>query len=105
MVGPSPGLGEAEAPPRSRSGLSSEAEVESEPLGRASQIIFHVTDTGTGIPAEKLPKIFDRFMMANDNVGVPLRSTGAYPAVSSIASINYQVLDIKLRNKSLRINT
>jgi hypothetical protein len=35
MVGPSPGLGEAGAPPRSRSSLSSEAEVESEPLGRA----------------------------------------------------------------------
>jgi hypothetical protein len=35
VVGPSPGLGEAEAPPRSRSSLSSEAEVESEPLGRA----------------------------------------------------------------------
>jgi hypothetical protein len=33
VVGPSPGLGEAEAPPRSRSSLSSE--VESEPLGRA----------------------------------------------------------------------
>jgi hypothetical protein len=35
VVGPSPGLGEAEAPPGSRSSLSSEAEVESEPLGRA----------------------------------------------------------------------
>jgi hypothetical protein len=35
MVGPSPGLGEAEDPPRSRSSLSSEVEVESEPLGRA----------------------------------------------------------------------
>ena len=35
MVGPSPRLGEVEAPPRSRSSLSSEAEVESEPLGRA----------------------------------------------------------------------
>jgi hypothetical protein len=35
VVGPSPGLGEAEAPPRSRSSLSSEAKVESEPLGRA----------------------------------------------------------------------
>jgi hypothetical protein len=35
VVGPSPGLGEVEAPPRSRSSLSSEAEVESEPLGRA----------------------------------------------------------------------
>jgi hypothetical protein len=33
VVGPSPGLGEAEAPPRLS--LSSEAEVESEPLGRA----------------------------------------------------------------------
>jgi hypothetical protein len=33
VVGPSPGLGEAEAPPRSS--LSSKAEVESEPLGRA----------------------------------------------------------------------
>jgi hypothetical protein len=33
VVGPSPGLGEVEAPPRSS--LSSKAEVESEPLGRA----------------------------------------------------------------------
>jgi hypothetical protein len=35
VVGPSPRLSEVEAPPRSRSSLSSEAEVESEPLGRA----------------------------------------------------------------------
>jgi hypothetical protein len=35
VVGPSPRLGEAEAPPRSRLSLSSEVEVESEPLGRA----------------------------------------------------------------------
>jgi hypothetical protein len=35
VVGPSPGLGEVEAPPRSRSSLSSKAEVEAEPLGRA----------------------------------------------------------------------
>jgi hypothetical protein len=35
VVGPSPGLGEVEAPLRLRSSLSSEAEVESEPLGRA----------------------------------------------------------------------
>jgi hypothetical protein len=35
MVGPCPGLGEVEAPPRSRSSLSSKAEVESKPLGRA----------------------------------------------------------------------
>jgi hypothetical protein len=35
VVGPSLEWGEAEAPPRSRSSLSSEVEVESEPLGRA----------------------------------------------------------------------
>jgi hypothetical protein len=35
MVGPSPRSGEAEAPPRSRSSLSSEVEAESEPWGRA----------------------------------------------------------------------
>jgi hypothetical protein len=35
VVGPSPGSGEAEAPPRSRSSLSSVVEVESEPrVGR-----------------------------------------------------------------------
>jgi hypothetical protein len=35
VAGPCPRLGDAEAPPRSRSSLSSEAEVESKPLGRA----------------------------------------------------------------------
>jgi hypothetical protein len=35
VVGPRPRLGEVEAPPRSRSSLSSVAVVESEPLGRA----------------------------------------------------------------------
>jgi hypothetical protein len=35
VVDPSPEWGEAEAPPRSRSSVSSEVEVESEPLGRA----------------------------------------------------------------------
>jgi hypothetical protein len=34
-VGPCPGLGDVEAPPGSRSSLSFEAEIESEPLGRA----------------------------------------------------------------------
>jgi hypothetical protein len=38
VVGPCPGLGDVEAPPRSRSSLSSEAEVESEPLGRAGGV-------------------------------------------------------------------
>jgi hypothetical protein len=37
VVGPRPRLGDVEAPPRSRSSLSSEAEVESEPLGRVRQ--------------------------------------------------------------------
>jgi hypothetical protein len=35
VVGPCPRLGDVEAPPRSRSSLSSEAKVESEPLGQA----------------------------------------------------------------------
>ena len=35
VVGPCPGLGDVEAPPRLRSSLSSDAEVESEPPGRA----------------------------------------------------------------------
>jgi hypothetical protein len=35
VAGPCRRLGDVEAPPRSRSSLSSEAEVESEPLGRA----------------------------------------------------------------------
>jgi hypothetical protein len=35
VAGLRPRLGDVEAPPRSRSSLSSEAEVESEPLGRA----------------------------------------------------------------------
>jgi hypothetical protein len=35
VAGPRPRLGDVEAPPRSRSSLSSEVEVESEPLGRA----------------------------------------------------------------------
>jgi hypothetical protein len=35
VVGPRPRLGDVEAPPRSRSSLSSVAMVESEPLGRA----------------------------------------------------------------------
>jgi hypothetical protein len=35
LVGPRPRLGDVEAPPRSRSSLSSVAVVESEPLGRA----------------------------------------------------------------------
>ena len=39
-VGPRPRLGDVEAPPRSRSSLSSVAVVESEPLGRARRKSF-----------------------------------------------------------------
>jgi hypothetical protein len=37
VVGPCHSLGEVEAPPRSRSSLSSKVEVESEPRGRAKR--------------------------------------------------------------------
>jgi hypothetical protein len=40
VVGPCPRLGDVEAPPRSRSSLSSMAVVESEPLGRARRRSF-----------------------------------------------------------------
>jgi hypothetical protein len=42
VVGPCPRLGDVEAPPRSRSSLSSEAQVESEPLGsgEAEFVVF-----------------------------------------------------------------
>jgi hypothetical protein len=48
VVGPSPGYGEAEAPPRSRSSLSSE--VESEPWGRARRC-----SSSSGAEAESEP--------------------------------------------------
>jgi hypothetical protein len=50
MVGPSPGSGEAEAPPRSRSILSSVAEAESEPWGRARR-----SSSSSGAEAESEP--------------------------------------------------
>jgi hypothetical protein len=40
VVGPCPRLGDVEAPPRSRSSLSSMTEVEPEPLGRARRRSF-----------------------------------------------------------------
>ena len=40
VVGPCPRLGDVEAPPKPRSSLSSVAEVESEPLGRARRRSF-----------------------------------------------------------------
>jgi hypothetical protein len=50
VVGASPGLGEAEAPSRSGSSLSSEVEVESEPLGRARW-----SSSSSGAEAESEP--------------------------------------------------
>jgi hypothetical protein len=50
VVGPSPGLGEAEAPFRSRSSLSSEVEAESEPWGRARR-----SSSSSGAEAESEP--------------------------------------------------
>jgi hypothetical protein len=50
VVGPSPRLGEAEAPPRSRSSLSFEVEVESEPWGRARR-----SSSSSGAKAESEP--------------------------------------------------
>jgi hypothetical protein len=46
VVGSSPGSGEAEAPPRSRSSLSSEVEVESEPWGRTRRSSSSEAETG-----------------------------------------------------------
>jgi hypothetical protein len=48
--GPSPGSGEAEAPPMSRSSLSSVVEVESEPWGRARR-----SSLSSGTEAESEP--------------------------------------------------
>jgi hypothetical protein len=50
VVGTSPGSGEAEAPPRSRSSLSSGAEAESEPWGRARR-----SSSSSGTEAESEP--------------------------------------------------
>jgi hypothetical protein len=50
MVGPSPGSGETEAPPRSRSSLPSEVEAESEPWGRARR-----SSSSSGAEAESEP--------------------------------------------------
>jgi hypothetical protein len=49
VAGPCPRLGDVEAPPRSRSSLSSVAVVESEPLGRARR-----RSSGVGCPCPRL---------------------------------------------------
>jgi hypothetical protein len=50
VVGPSPGSGEAEAPPRSGSSRSSKVEVVSEPWGRARQSL-----SSSGVEPESEP--------------------------------------------------
>jgi hypothetical protein len=67
VVGPSPGLGEVEAPPRSRSSLSSKAEVESEPLGRARQ-----RPSSSGAETESKP--WGRAMRSSSSSGAELES-------------------------------
>lgn len=46
----------------------------------AKDIIFHVTDTGSGISPDKITKIFDRFIMANNEV----QGTGLGLSISKI---------------------
>ena len=83
VVGPCPGLGEVEAPPRSRSSLSSEAEVESlgrarrrpsaearaesEPWGRAKQ-----SSSSSGAEPESEP--WGRAMRSSSSSGAELES-------------------------------
>ncbi len=44
------------------------------------QIVFHVSDTGSGISSDKLAKIFDRFVMASERV----QGTGLGLSISKI---------------------
>ena len=44
------------------------------------EIVFHVTDTGSGISDDKIDKIFDRFIMANNQV----QGTGLGLSISKI---------------------
>jgi signal transduction histidine kinase/CheY-like chemotaxis protein len=44
------------------------------------QIVFHVSDTGSGIASDKLAKIFDRFVMASERV----QGTGLGLSISKI---------------------
>jgi hypothetical protein len=67
MVGPSPGSGEAEAPPRSRSSLSSVVEVEPEPGGRARR-----SSSSSGAEAESEP--WGRARRSSSSSGVETES-------------------------------
>lgn len=43
-----------------------------EESGEHRQVVMSVEDTGTGIPAEELPYIFDRFYKSKDSGGTGL---------------------------------
>lgn len=47
---------------------------------KGKYIEFHVTDTGSGIPADKVSKIFDRFIMANSTI----QGTGLGLSISKV---------------------
>lgn len=44
--------------------------------GEAHQLVLAVTDTGVGIPADRLPRIFDPFTQADDSVARVFSGTG-----------------------------
>jgi hypothetical protein len=67
VVGPSPGSGEAEAPPRSGSSLSSEVKVESEPWGRARR-----SSSSSGAELESEP--WGRARQSSSSSGAELES-------------------------------
>ena len=47
---------------------------------KEKEIVFHVADTGSGISDDKIDKIFDRFIMANNQV----QGTGLGLSISKI---------------------
>ena len=46
--------------------------VKAEPADGGGGVAFVVADTGSGIPAEELPHVFDRFVKSKDSGGVGL---------------------------------
>lgn len=48
------------------------------------ELLFAVTDTGIGIPAEKMPYIFDRFYQVNSGISRKYKGTGLGLAISKM---------------------